>query len=315
MYYINMNGHVRDIIKNRQEASMKRFKKIYIEITNVCNLKCTFCPVTKRLPMFMEPVAFEMILDQIRPYTDYCYLHVKGEPLLHPDIGEFLDIAYAKGIKVNMTTNGTLIYNIGDRLISKSALRQVNFSLHSFDANPGSISKEEYMSDILSFAKQARANSNILISLRFWNLDENDIESTKNREIYRIIEREFCLPYSILEKSINSRGIEISDGIYVNRDHFFLWPDLNEKEDNGMGSCYGLRDQIAILADGTVVPCCLDGDGVIDLGNIYKTDFMSILESDRVRNIIDGFQKKIAVEELCRKCGYRKRFDKIRDFV
>ena len=310
-----MNRHVRDIIKNRQETSMKRFKKIYIEITNVCNLKCTFCPVTKRLPMFMDTAAFTRILDQIRPYAGYCCLHVKGEPLLHPDIGEFLDIAYDKSIKVNITTNGTLISQVKDKLISKSALRQVNFSLHSFDANPGSISKEEYMSDILSFAKQARANSNILVSLRFWNLDDKDTESIKNRELYRIIEREFCLPYSILEKSINSRGIEISDGIYINRNHLFQWPDLNEKEDSCMGSCYGLRDQIAILADGTVVPCCLDGEGVIDLGNIYKTDFASILESDRVRNITDGFQKKTAVEELCRKCGYRKRFDKIPDIV
>jgi radical SAM protein with 4Fe4S-binding SPASM domain len=304
-----MNWSVRDIIRNRRETLMKRFKKVYIEITNVCNLKCTFCPVTKRPPTFMDAVSFTRILDQIAPYTDYCYLHVKGEPLLHPDLDKFLDIACAKGIKVNITTNGTLIGQMKDKLISKSALRQINFSLHSFDANSGSVSKEEYMADILSFAKEARVHSNILISLRFWNLDGNDMENAKNRELYRIIEREFNLQSGILEKPSDGRGMEIADGIYVNRDHLFTWPDLDEKEDDGEGSCYGLRDQIAILADGTVVPCCLDGEGVIDLGNIYMTGFKAILESDRARNIAEGFKNKKAVEELCRKCGYRKRFD------
>ncbi|NFV70766.1 radical SAM protein, partial [Clostridium botulinum] len=132
---------------------VKRFKKFYIEITNVCNLACDFCPETKRKPKFMSIETFDKILNQINPYTDYIYLHVKGEPLLHPKIDKFLDLSHEKGFKVNITTNGTLINKVKDKIIMKPALRQVNFSLHSFDGNEDSKNKNKYINDILSFVR------------------------------------------------------------------------------------------------------------------------------------------------------------------
>lgn len=290
---------------------MKRFKKFYIEITNVCNLACSFCPQTKRQPEFMKIENFSKILDEIKPYTDYIYFHVKGEPFVHPEIDKFLDLSYEKGFKVNITTNGTLINKVKDKIIMKPALRQINFSLHSFDGNEGSKNKDEYINNILSFAKEAIDNTNIIIALRLWNIDkDNEIkdEKKKNYELLQIIEKEFNLNYKIEEKVIAGGGIKISDRIYLNQDYEFQWPDLKEAEDDGKGFCYGLRNQIAILVDGTVVPCCLDGEGVINLGNINKTPFSQILESDRANNILNGFSRREAVEELCRKCGYRKRF-------
>lgn len=290
---------------------MKRFKKFYIEITNVCNLACSFCPQTIRQPEFMRIENFSMILDEIKPYTDYIYFHVKGEPFLHPEIDKFLDLSYEKGFKVNITTNGTLISKVKDKILTKPALRQVNFSLHSFDGNEGSKNKNEYINNIISFAKEAVDNTNMLISLRLWNIDkENEINlgNKKNYELLEIIEKEFNLNYKIEEKVIAGSGIKISDRIYLNQDYEFQWPDLKEAEDDGKGFCYGLRNQIAILVDGTVVPCCLDGEGIINLGNINKTHFSEILASDRVNNILNGFSRREAVEELCRKCGYRKRF-------
>jgi radical SAM protein with 4Fe4S-binding SPASM domain len=104
--------------------------------------------------------------------------------------------------------------------------------------------------------------------------------------------------------------VKITDRVYLNQDQEFQWPDLKEVEDDGVGFCYGLRNQIAILVDGTVVPCCLDGEGVVNLGNINTTQFSKIIESERAGNIIEGFSRREAVEELCRKCGYRKRFGK-----
>lgn len=288
---------------------MKQFKKIYIEITSACNLKCSFCPPTKRQSEFMKMDTFENILDQIKDYTDYIYFHVKGEPFLHPNIDELLDMSYEKGFQVNVTTNGTLTKKIKDKIIGKPALRQLNFSLHSFDGNDGLNNKEEYISDILSFIREARKVSNILISLRLWNLEEsNQAEEVRNHEILQIIEEEFNLPYKIHEKVNLGRGIKVAEGIYLNHDYEFQWPDLKEEEDDGIGFCYGLRNQIAILVDGTVVPCCLDGEGIINLGNIKATEFSKILESERIERIVDGFSRKVAVEELCKKCGYRKRF-------
>jgi radical SAM protein with 4Fe4S-binding SPASM domain len=290
---------------------LRKFKKFYIEITNICNLNCDFCPQTRRKPEFMNIETFCHILDQIKAYTDYIYFHVKGEPLLHPELDKFLDISHEKGFKVNLTTNATLINQVKDILLVKPALRQVNVSLHSFDGNEGFQSKGEYMDHILSFTKEALDKSQVLISLRLWNLEENNevnLERTKNNELLAFIENEFNLPYKIQEKVIPGRGIKIADRLYVNQDHQFQWPDLKEIEDNGPGFCYGLRNQIAILVDGTVVPCCLDGEGVIALGNIMKTHFSEIVECERAGNIVDGFSRREVVEELCRKCGYRKRF-------
>lgn len=292
---------------------MKQFKRIYIEITNSCNLSCSFCPQTKRQPEFMNMDTFSNILDQVKAYTDYLYFHVKGEPFLHPHIGKFLDISYEKGFQVNITTNGTLINKVKDKIIEKPALRQLNFSLHSFDGNDGLVNKEEYISNILSFVKEAREKSSVLISLRLWNLEENNqinMSKKKNNELLEIIEKEFNLPYKIQEIVTPDRGIKITEGIYLNQDYAFQWPDLKEKEYDGIGFCYGLRNQIWILVDGTVIPCCLDGEGVINLGNIKHTPFSELLESERIKNIKNGFSRMVAVEELCRKCGYRRKFGK-----
>lgn len=290
---------------------MRKFKKFYIEITNVCNLSCDFCPRTCRKPEFMSIELFSKILDQIKEHTDYIYFHVKGEPLLHPEIEKLLDISHEKGLKVNITTNGTLINKMKDKLLMKPGLRQVNFSLHSFDGNEMSHNMEEYINNILSFIKESTGNSDVIISLRLWNLEENNVnnmERKRNNEMLEFIEKEFNLPYKIQEKVVPGKGVKIADNVYLNQEYQFQWPDLNKNEDNGFGFCYGLRNQVAILVDGTVIPCCLDGEGVINLGNIKKTHFSNIIKSERVRRIIDGFSRRDAVEELCRKCGYRKRF-------
>ncbi len=291
---------------------MRKFKKVYIEITNQCNLCCDFCPQTSREPEFMNVEMFRKILDQIKDHTEYIYFHVKGEPLLHPEIDKFLDISYEKGFQVNLTTNGTLINRVKDILLLKPALRQINFSLHSLSGNEGVHDEDEYIDNILSYTREAMERCKVLISLRLWNLEENNLinlEKKKNNRILVAIEREFDLQDSIQEIIIPGRGLKITDRIYLNQDHQFQWPDLKEEEDKGSGFCYGLRNQVAILVDGTVVPCCLDGDGIIALGNINTDHFSEIIESERVCNIADGFSRREVVEELCRKCGYRKRFN------
>ena len=288
---------------------MKSYKKVYVEITNICNLKCDFCPITKRKLEFMSTHLFSDILEQIKPHTKYIYLHVKGEPLLHPELSRLLDISFEKGFEVNITTNGTLIEKVGDMLLTKPAIRQINFSLHSQSGN--NLSKDSYIENILSFVKKAIEKTEIFLSLRLWNLDASSIiksEVRKNDCIFEIIENAFKLPFKIEEAVGLDRGIKIAERVYLNQAHQFKWPNLNENEDGESGFCYGLRNQAAILVDGTVVPCCLDGEGVINLGNVKSSTFSDIIESRRANNIADGFTNKKAVEELCIKCDYRKRF-------
>lgn len=289
---------------------MKTFKKVYIEITSVCNLACSFCPQTARQANFIKVDKFSHILDQIKPHTNHIYLHVKGEPLLHPKLDELLDISHAKGFKVNITTNGTLINKAKHKILGKPALRQMNFSLHSFDGHEGSTNREEYLTNILSFVREA-VEHNVIFSFRLWNLDQDNLtnqEKNRNRQTLEILEKEFNLDYKIEEKVVRGSGTRIADRIYLNQDHEFEWPSLQAPEDDGKGFCHALRSQAAVLVDGTVVPCCLDGEGVINLGNIHHMPFSEIVEGERANNLFHGFSRREAVEELCRKCGYRKRF-------
>lgn len=289
---------------------MKTFKKVYIEITSVCNLACSFCPPTQRAKGLIKVEQFEKILDQIRPHTKYIYLHVKGEPLLHPRIDQLLDAAHERGFKVNITTNGTLIKKQREKLIGKPALRQMNFSLHSFDGHEGSENREKYLGDILEFVRDAREH-NVIFSYRLWNLqrdDQTEVDRRKNAETLEILEQEYNLPFKIEERVEPGKGVKIAPNVYLNQDHEFKWPSLLEPEYTGKGFCHALRSQAAILVDGTVVPCCLDGEGVINLGNVNEQSFSAIVESERANNLVDGFSRREAVEELCRKCGYRQKF-------
>lgn len=292
------------------EVTLKTFKKVYIEITSVCNLACSFCPPTARAKGLIKVEQFNKILDEIRPHTKYIYLHVKGEPLLHPRIDQLLDAAHAKGFKVNITTNGTLIKKNREKILGKPALRQINFSLHSFDGHEGSENREKYLGDILDFVRDSR-EYNTIISYRLWNLQQDhvsDVAARRNRETLEILENEYNLDYRIEEKVEPGKGVKIAPHVYLNQDHEFRWPSLLEPEDEGKGFCHALRSQAAILVDGTVVPCCLDGEGVINLGNVHEKSFSEIVEGERANKIVAGFSRREAVEELCRKCGYRQKF-------
>lgn len=290
--------------------NLRTFKKVYIEIISVCNLACSFCPPTLRTKGMLKVEDFAKRLDEIAPFTKYIYLHVKGEPLMHPRIGEMLDVAHEKGFKVNITTNGTLIKKNREKLLGKPALRQINFSLHSFDGHEGSENREKYLGDILEFVRDSREYKT-LISFRLWNLQRDqvsDLAARRNRETLEMIENEYNLDYFIEEKVEPGKGLKVAPYVYLNQDHLFKWPSLLEKEDMSKGFCHALRSHAAILVDGTVVPCCLDGEGVINLGNVNDNKFSDIVNGERANALVDGFSRREAVEELCRKCGFRQKF-------
>lgn len=256
--------------------------------------------------------SFRSIADQIAPYTDHLCFHVKGEPLLHPELGSFLDLCHEKCLKVNLTTNGTLIQHSADMLLSKPALRQINFSLHSFSGNEQSENKDEYLGKIFAYINRSVSQTDAKISLRLWNHgqigSETNVEN-KNCEVLRQIERAFHLPDRIIEKINTGQGIKIAEKVFLSLESVFEWPSMAQKEDSVTGFCHALKSQSAILVDGTVVPCCLDADGIMNLGNIKSSPFSEIIEGERAKMIYRAFQNRRVAEALCRKCTYRKRFD------
>lgn len=276
----------------------KRFRKVYLEISNLCNLSCAFCPGTKRTPKRMEEAEFSVLLSKLQPYTDFLYFHLMGEPLCHPKLERYLHLAGAAGFKVILTTNGTLLQQKQDLLLSAPGLHKVNISLHAFEANDLQVPFETYLANCLAFGKAAEGNK--LVSYRLWNGGGQD---ALNRQILDTLEQYFPQPW-VQER----KGIRIGQRVYLEHGDKFDWPDLSAEDGGDQVFCYGLRDQIGVLCDGTVVPCCLDHEGDLALGNLLEQDLAEILESPRARAICHGFAQGVAAEELCRKCGYARRF-------
>lgn len=275
-----------------------RFRKVYLEISNICNLSCRFCPGTQRPKKAMTEVEFSALLPKLRPYTDFLYFHLMGEPLLHKDLDRFLELAGNHGFKVILTTNGTLLKKQQEMLLRSPALHKINISLHAFEANDLTVPFAQYLEDCFAFGKASDGKK--LVVYRLWNQGGED---TQNQEILDTMHRYF--PGEWIKERLGTR---IADRTHLEYGDKFDWPDLNAPEGTDKIFCYGLRDQLGILCDGTVVPCCLDHEGDLALGNLLTQDMAKILESPRAKAIYEGFSHREAAEELCRKCGYARRF-------
>jgi len=258
----------------------------------------------------MDEDSFTHIAEAVKPHTDHVYLHLMGEPFLNPNLGRFLEICCEKGLMANITTNGTLINNVKDILIAAPALRQVNISLSSFEANNNALDINEYLDNALDFISEANKKSDVIFSLRLWNMDSEELKGSNNANdhILEKIETRLKPGFSIRERLQDSYSVKLRDSVYLNMAGKFIWPDISKPTSDESVFCYGLRDHLGILVDGTVVPCCLDSEGNIPLGNVYKTPLEDILASERARNLHDGFSRRCAVEELCKRCGYAKRY-------
>ena len=289
---------------------MKRLKKVYVEITNACNLSCPFCPAHGRPAEFMSRERFASVLDRLRGRAGTLYFHVKGEPLLHPELGNLVSDAGRAGFPVRITTNGTLLAERLSELRGKPNLDRLQVSLHSLAQFPAAEARA-LAGRILEAADTLRAenravNPKFLVSLRLWTRD--DVEATERTAA--AIESCYGMEAGFLMESLSGKSsVILKPGLAVHAAETFVWPSLDGEDFGPSGFCQGLRDQAGILADGTVVPCCLDGDGVIALGNIFDTPFDDILSSPRARRLYQSFGDRKIEEPLCRRCGYRTRFN------
>ncbi|MBA9009645.1 radical SAM protein with 4Fe4S-binding SPASM domain [Clostridium saccharobutylicum] len=256
----------------------------------------------------MDRNSFQHIIKNIKPYTDHIYLHLMGEPFLNKELEQFLDISRENQLRVNITTNGTLIENVKDILLKAPALRQVNISLHSFEANEENVDFDVYIENIINFVREATEKTEIICSLRLWNLDTKyTANNDMNVDIFKLLEEKFELKEDLKKILKEKNSFKLKKNLYLSMGEKFMWPSLTVEELGERAFCYGLRDQIGVLVDGTVVPCCLDSEGSIKLGNIFKQDLEEILNSKRAKDIYDGFSGRKAVEDLCKRCGFINR--------
>ena len=274
------------------------YSRVYVEITNLCNRNCSFCPGTVRPPTMMTADEFRTIAEKLTGVTGYLYYHLMGEPLTHPQLPEMLAIASELGFKSQITTNGTLLQQRGQALID-AKVHKVNLSVHSFEEG----SDEDYVNYInscLDFADRA-SRAGIIVVLRLWN---NGFDEGRNISTMDLTRARF--PWAWTEEP---RATRIQDRLYLEHGDRFDWPDLGAEDGGDCVFCHGLRDHFGILSNGTVVPCCLDHNGDIPLGNIFEQPIGEILNGPRAKAIREGFSRRKAAEELCRKCGYARRFN------
>lgn len=277
---------------------MKRFRKVYLEISNVCNLSCTFCPGTKRAPRIMTEEEFTYLLQKIQPWTDFVYFHIMGEPLCHPLLGRFLEIAQEIGMRVILTTNGTRIAVCSQTLLSSPALHKVNLSLHAFESNDKLDDFDRYLDDCFTFGKTADGEK--IVVYRLWNQGGND---RLNENILSKMECFFPKPWRQTRT-----GIGLAPRTFLEFGDKFDWPELTAPDYGENRFCYALRDQIGVLCDGTVVPCCLDHDGDIPLGNLFHQSMDDIISSFAAKKLYKEFSDRKVTQALCRRCGYANRF-------
>lgn len=275
------------------------YNKVYVEITNLCNMNCSFCHGHSRTIRQMSEEEFSLILEKLKNHTEFIYYHLMGEPLTHPLLPTFLKMAKESGYKSIITTNGTLIESRGEELIN-SNLHKINLSLHSFE-NGSDADFENFITCLANFAKKA-AEKSVIVVFRLWN---KGFDNGKNEVAINLLKQIFTDNWQE-----NPRGIKIKDKIFIEFGERFQWPDTNAEIRGTKFYCYGLKDQFGILADGTVVPCCLDSEGVINLGNVFENDLDEILNSSKAVNMVNGFKCGKASEELCKRCGYAQRFVK-----
>ena len=273
------------------------YSRVYVEITNICNMRCSFCHGHSRAPGRMSREEFSRILEQLAGRTDYIYYHLMGEPLTHPELPAFLQMAAQKGFRSVITTNGTLLQERGAALLA-AGVHKVSISLHSFEKDD-SAAYCRYLEQIAQFS-HAAAKVGTIVSLRLWN---KGFDQGRNDTVLRFLQEAFPDPWAK-----NTRGYRLGDRLFLEWGERFQWPDKDAPLQSHRVFCYGLQDHFGILCDGTVVPCCMDSDGTIGLGNIFRENIGDILSSSRAAAMVQGFACRTATEALCRRCGFAQKF-------
>jgi radical SAM protein with 4Fe4S-binding SPASM domain len=305
---------------NVSQRLKPHFKKIYIEIGNTCNLQCTFCPEVSREKKQMSLEEFEYMIPKVLPYSDRFTLHLMGEPLLHPQFSSLLKIAHQYSMPIELTTNGTKISQYSVPLFIESSIVQINFSLHSFFDNFPQASIEHYLNHIFHFTNEIlEKRPDLYINYRLWNhpslfltqsIREQSPSVQFNMKIIQLLESFFEKKLSMPDHIQRKKRIPIIKNLSLHFDTQFQWPHPDHPTIHERGTCQAMRQQMAIHADGTVVPCCLDKEANINLGNIFKDDLEDIFYSSRGQDLLQGFLQGFLVESLCQKCSYRERFKK-----
>lgn len=271
------------------------FKRIYLEITNHCNLSCPFCISNKRND-YVSIENFKILISKIEEYTNYIYLHVLGEPFSHPNFDYLLSIIDKTNLNVQLVTNGTYLSKYPD-ILKHKCIRKISISIHSIDYVK---LEEEYFENIDKLIFEVSNNTNIKMELRFYNF-----ENLKNNSLkyFNYLKEKYVFENT---KKINS--FKIKQNVFIYSEKLFKWPNIKDKNYYPNGRCLGGDKMLSILTNGDVVLCCLDPYGHTKIGNIYQQELKDILKNELYLKHLNEMKKNKMTFELCKKCTYKLRF-------
>jgi radical SAM protein with 4Fe4S-binding SPASM domain len=287
-----------------------KFYRIYIELTNICGLRCSFCPTKNKPSNTMELDFFESVVKQAKLFTKEIACHVVGDPLTLSNLKEYLDVIYKHKMKAVLTTSGYFMKKHKDDTLFHPAVKQINISLNAFNKNDTSISFEQYMKPILELCqrKVEKEQQELFINLRMWNLDEAMSEEMFNQELFDRLASTFNVTLDLRDLNPKEKkSIRLDYKVLLHFDNYFEWPSLANKN-YGHGTCQGLSSHIGVLSNGEVIPCCLDSEAIMCLGNLHEDSLENIVYGKRASAMIEGFKKNLCTEEMCLKCSYKDRF-------
>jgi len=251
--------------------------------------------------------TFEKVISQVAKVTRLVTFHLMGEPLVHPDLQKFLDLCSEKKLRVFFVTNGVLLKD--PSLLLHPAIQQVSFSLHSFSDNYPEKDPQAYLHRIFDFTERAfKERPTLFINYRLWNLNSKNSETTDNETFFKAIEDRFQVAIPRDWNYRFKKNLVLKNYLSLHFDTEFTWPGIDLPVLGESGTCYGLRSHFGVLVDGTVVPCCLDKEGNIPLGNLTQEPLEAILSSPRAKAMVAGFRNRQLEEELCKRCQYIDRF-------
>lgn len=281
--------------------------KVYVELTSKCGLACNFCPSASREYSSMDLSLFAKTNAQLKAYTNDIAYHVVGDPLLVPNLHDYLDISHKEGLRVHITTTGYFLKPSHSQSLNHPAIKQINFSLNSYRGNNLSISLDAYLEKIAEFTLSFRAdNKNAFINYRLWNEESDNSQSSYNEEVINAMFAKLSQP---IQSASNQKRLRVMEKVLFDFDTLFEWPSLDAPFVSERGTCHGLSAQMGILSSGEVVPCCFDYEAKINLGNVKEKSLEAILQTQRAEELLAGFKRNELTEELCRHCSYRVKFD------
>lgn len=317
-----------------------RFIEANIEITNLCNFDCWFCPrraMTREKGLMAYEKFEEMILNlNSANFLKEIALAGIGEPTLHPDLIKM--ISFVKNntpFKIVLTTNAS---KFADQSFVEDLFRtnvdKVTISLRTSNENELNLSLdftyEKYIKSILNFVEtKNKLNNETEIELSFFKetyyskyiLDINTRDFINNKRLNNFLKElskilnESLPSYDDFTKSISSHlsnvaRIPIKDGLSLRFDGLSSWTTAIEKYKKGgicyksyYGSCLGLLTHFAIYWNGDVSTCCADFDAKNILGNIFQEkDIIKILSSKKAVSFAESLRKKRMPTDICQIC-------------